>query len=323
MRRVEIPIVTGVETTPQTHEAAEMEEDKEAAPSPAVVPRSIAQSASKSKIPISYGVAGAEFGGSSQGAMGSLSSNAANTSSGAGGGMGTGSGVDRASDAIKEGDVTTNAFDDFFEYALTAPVTIHKNQSAMVPILQQELPAQHVTLWSEKEPTPLRAVWLENKSKLTLDSGSFSIFESGEFAGEGLLESRRRSLADHAQTDRRPRISEEGRNRKAQRPDLADQLRLGCEKQKIATPATKTCRRGPRHGNRESGIRKRGWGGRGARSRYSRDPSHKTLRPRAETRLGAGAKGHRNLSTLLLLVLFPAANRRVESLVGQLKASDR
>jgi hypothetical protein len=50
------------------------------------------------------------------------------------------------------------------------------------------LPAEHVTLWSEKEPTPLRAVWLENKSKLTLDSGSFSIFESGEFAGEGLLD---------------------------------------------------------------------------------------------------------------------------------------
>jgi hypothetical protein len=29
---------------------------------------------------------------------------------------------------------------------------------------------------------------LENKSKLTLDSGSFSIFENGEFAGEGLLD---------------------------------------------------------------------------------------------------------------------------------------
>jgi len=57
-----------------------------------------------------------------------------------------------------------------------------------VPILQQELPAVHVTLWSEREPRPLRAVWLENKSKLTLDSGSFSIFESGEFAGEGLLD---------------------------------------------------------------------------------------------------------------------------------------
>jgi hypothetical protein len=98
------------------------------------------------------------------------------------------SGVDRASDAYKEGDVSTNTFDDFFEYALTQPVTIHKNESAMVPILQQALPAEHVTLWSEKENTPLRAVWLENNSKLTLDSGSFSIFESGEFAGEGLID---------------------------------------------------------------------------------------------------------------------------------------
>ena len=109
---------------------------------------------------------------------------------GVAGGMGSGygGGVYRPSDAIKEGDVSTNAFDDFFEYALTQPVTIHKNESAMVPILQQELPAEHVTLWSEKDPTPLRAVWLENKSKLALDSGSFSIFESGEFAGEGLLD---------------------------------------------------------------------------------------------------------------------------------------
>jgi hypothetical protein len=45
-----------------------------------------------------------------------------------------------------------------------------------------------VTLWSDQEPRPLRAIWLENKSKLTLDSGSFSIFENGEFAGEGLLD---------------------------------------------------------------------------------------------------------------------------------------
>jgi hypothetical protein len=89
---------------------------------------------------------------------------------------------------MHEGDVSANAFDDFFEYALTQPVTIHKNESAMVPILQQELPATHVTLWSDSHPTPLRAIWLENTSKLTLDSGSFSIFESGEFAGEGLLD---------------------------------------------------------------------------------------------------------------------------------------
>jgi hypothetical protein len=133
---------------------------------------------------------------------GGMLANGANVSAGSGGGMGSGSGngygpgyggnsgggVYRASDAINEGDVSTNAFDDFFEYALTQPVTIHKNESAMVPILQQELPATHVTVWSDSHPTPLRAIWLENTSKLTLDSGSFSIFESGEFAGEGLLD---------------------------------------------------------------------------------------------------------------------------------------
>ncbi|MGB0062913.1 MAG: hypothetical protein WBP85_00580, partial [Terracidiphilus sp.] len=115
--------------------------------------------------------------------------NGANTSRGVMGyGYGAGGGVYRASNALHEGDVSTNAFDDFFEYALTQPVTIHKNQSAMVPILQQDLPATHVTLWSDTDPTPLRAIWLENKSNLTLDSGSFSIFENGEFAGEGLLD---------------------------------------------------------------------------------------------------------------------------------------
>jgi hypothetical protein len=69
---------------------------------------------------------------------------------GAGGGAGgglyhVGGGVERPSDAFQEGDVSTNAFDDFFEYSLAAPVTIHKNESAMVPILQQDLPAEHVT----------------------------------------------------------------------------------------------------------------------------------------------------------------------------------
>jgi hypothetical protein len=121
------------------------------------------------------------FHGISNGALGAV------FGSGSGAGMG-GGGVYRASDAINEGDVSTSAFDDFFEYSLSQPVTIHKNESAMVPILQQDLPAEHVTLWSRNNPRPLRAVWLENKSKLTLDSGSFSIFESGEFAGEGLLD---------------------------------------------------------------------------------------------------------------------------------------
>jgi hypothetical protein len=175
-RRPEIPIATAEQTTPQTHEAAEehvvrvqSEMMNNQLTEATQIPHDIKMRAKVAAMPpsASFGVAGME---------------------GLGSGNGFGAGVFRPSDALQQGDVTTNAFDDFFEYALTQPVTIHKNESAMVPILQQELPAEHVTLWSEKEPTPLRAVWLENKSNLTLDSGSFSIFESGEFAGEGLLD---------------------------------------------------------------------------------------------------------------------------------------
>ena len=189
-RRPEIPIATSELTAPQTHEAAEMLNNQLTAPTR--IPRDIQMVAGKEAAPSqAFGVAGMEgLGAGSGGGVGSGSGNGYGTGSGGnvGGGMYRLGGVYRASDAIQEGDVSTNAFDDFFEYALTQPVTIHKNESAMVPILQQDLPAEHVTLWSEKESTPLRAVWLENKSKLTLDSGSFSIFESGEFAGEGLLD---------------------------------------------------------------------------------------------------------------------------------------
>jgi hypothetical protein len=194
-KRVEIPIATEEQLTPQTHEAAEMPAPPPP-PSPEMMnnqltaPTRIPRMAAKMKAPSghgigsgnSYGVAGSNFGAG-------VSSNSADIAGKSDRySENVSLKIDRVSDAYKEGDVSINAFDDFFEYALTQPVTIHKNESAMVPILQQELPAMHVTLWSERQPTPMRAVWLENKSKLTLDSGSFSIFESGEFAGEGLLD---------------------------------------------------------------------------------------------------------------------------------------
>jgi hypothetical protein len=83
---------------------------------------------------------------------------------------------------------TTTAFDDYFAYNLTEPITIRKNESALVPILQTKIDAERVTLWSQWQPTPLRALWITNTSKLTLDRGSFSIVEDGNFGGEGLLE---------------------------------------------------------------------------------------------------------------------------------------
>ncbi len=165
MRRPEIPIATGVETTPQTHEAAETVAVQSEIVggelnSPERVPRAIHKAIVQEEAApqASFGVAGMEaIGGPVAGA-------------GVGSGAGIGGGVYLPSDAIAEGDVSTNAFDEFFEYSLTQPVTIHKNESAMVPILQQELPVEHVTLWNPKDRLPLRAVWLE-KPKIRILEG--------------------------------------------------------------------------------------------------------------------------------------------------------
>jgi hypothetical protein len=98
---------------------------------------------------------------------------------------------DLASNSITP-QATTAAFDDFFQYNLTEPVTIHKNESALVPILQAKVTADRVTLvtsnGSQITGQPLRALWLTNTTNLTLDRGSFSIVENGSFGGEGLLD---------------------------------------------------------------------------------------------------------------------------------------
>lgn len=79
---------------------------------------------------------------------------------------------------------------DLFEYKLKEHVTIRKNQSAMVPIVNSEVATEKVSLWSAQHGSsrPLRALWLTNSSALTLDGGSFTVLEGDAFAGEGLLD---------------------------------------------------------------------------------------------------------------------------------------
>jgi len=78
---------------------------------------------------------------------------------------------------------------DYFEYNVKQAITIGKNQSALVPILQSRIEAEKVTLWTANTGQPaLRALWVKNASGLTLDAGTFNIIDNGTFAGEGLIE---------------------------------------------------------------------------------------------------------------------------------------
>ena len=113
------------------------------------------------------------------------------------------------SDALRQANVATaqaRELGEQFEYKLRQPVTIRRNQSALLPIVHTEVEGEKVSLFSENigDPstalpsTPLGAsgagkrarlaVWLKNSSGLTLDAGSFTVIDSGAFAGEGLTE---------------------------------------------------------------------------------------------------------------------------------------
>jgi hypothetical protein len=79
---------------------------------------------------------------------------------------------------------------ELFEYRIKEPVTLQKNQSALVPIVSSQIQAERVSLWKGKSGSgrPRRAMWLTNTTGLTLDGGSMTIIDGDVFAGEGLLE---------------------------------------------------------------------------------------------------------------------------------------
>jgi myosin heavy subunit len=77
---------------------------------------------------------------------------------------------------------------DLFQYNLKEKVTILKNHSALVPIINAHIKADKVTLWSAGSGRPLRALWITNSSGLTLDGGAFNVLEDNAFAGEGIID---------------------------------------------------------------------------------------------------------------------------------------
>jgi len=122
------------------------------------------------------------------------------TGFGSGGGMGGGAfiaalppaiGSLEEARAMGQAAASGQELGDLFEYKLKDRVTLKKNQSGLVPIVQTDIEAEKVSLWSGVSGSgrPLRGLWLKNTSALTLDGGSFSVLEKEVFAGEGLIDS--------------------------------------------------------------------------------------------------------------------------------------
>jgi hypothetical protein len=98
------------------------------------------------------------------------------------------------SDAMRQQILETaqaRAVGEQFEYQIGQPVTIERNQSALLPIIQEDVDGEKVSVYraSGDERHPRLAFWLKNISGLTLDAGPVTVIDSNAFAGEGLIES--------------------------------------------------------------------------------------------------------------------------------------
>jgi hypothetical protein len=190
-RRPVVALPENAMLSPQTHEAT-MEEQAEVVNGQLMTPSRIPSSVDKVD-----GAPGAAIGGPVHGLAKSY-----NYAAGSAGGVGSGAFRAPASppppprpdataiaENLESGTTVGQAQElgDLFEYKLSDRVTIRKNQSALVPILQSRIDAEKVSAWNPSESSVLRALWVNNTSDLTLDGGSFNVLEGDAFAGEGLM----------------------------------------------------------------------------------------------------------------------------------------
>jgi hypothetical protein len=79
---------------------------------------------------------------------------------------------------------------DLFEYEIEHPVTIRRNQSALVPIVLRPFEGRPVLLHNRntRPQNPMRCVELKNTTGLTLEGGPMTVLEGGSYVGEAMLE---------------------------------------------------------------------------------------------------------------------------------------
>jgi hypothetical protein len=78
---------------------------------------------------------------------------------------------------------------ELFEYNFAGPVTIKKNQSAMLPFLQDKVVARKLLIYQENSGQhPVNAAEVTNQTGKTLDGGPITVYDGGAYAGEALFE---------------------------------------------------------------------------------------------------------------------------------------
>ena len=78
---------------------------------------------------------------------------------------------------------------ELFEYRIAQPVTIRKDESAMLHFLQQAIEGRKLLIYSDHSSQhPTNAAELTNSSGKTLDGGPITVYDGGAYGGEALME---------------------------------------------------------------------------------------------------------------------------------------
>lgn len=79
---------------------------------------------------------------------------------------------------------------DLFEYRIEQPVTVRRDRSALIPILQTQMEGTRVSVFNlaEGRSRPMSGLLLKNTSPLTLEGGALTVIDGDAYAGEALLE---------------------------------------------------------------------------------------------------------------------------------------
>ena len=134
------------------------------------------------------GMGGGGFGGGGGGFGGSGGGGRANVAEPT---MGANADHERLSDVSNTSPSAANAEEvgELFRYSIETPVTLSRQQSAMLPIVNEGVAGEKVSIFNREADSrhPLSAFYLENTTQLHLMQGPLTIFDGGEYAGDGQI----------------------------------------------------------------------------------------------------------------------------------------
>ena len=88
-----------------------------------------------------------------------------------------------------EESVVAEEVGEFFRYSIDAPVNLKQQQSAMLPIVNQQVKAEKLSIfnWHSNSKHPLHGLRLTNETDLHLMQGPITVFDDREYAGDAQI----------------------------------------------------------------------------------------------------------------------------------------